>query len=293
MRSEERIFDLITNIAENDERIRAVYMNGSRTNPNVPKDIFQDYDVVFVVTEILSFIKNDCWINIFGDILMVQEPDKLDKSVGKDMNFNHTYAYLMLFTDGNRIDLRLQTQKEMLSEYGEDKLTIPLIDKDEILPPIPSPTDIDYHIKKPTEGKFESCTSNFWWCLQNVAKGIWRDELPYAKSMYEYTTRDALDKMVNWWIGIEQNFQVSTGKFGKYFKKYLPKSYWMMYQETYSNSDYTQMWHSIFIACDLFRNLSQDVAAHFNYPYPIKYDNNITKFLSHIKELPADAKKIY
>lgn len=293
MRSEERIFDLITNIAENDERIRAVYMNGSRTNPNVPKDIFQDYDVVFVVTEIVSFIKNDCWINIFGDILMVQEPDKLDKSVGKDMNFNYTYAYLMLFTDGNRIDLRLQTQKEMLSEYGEDKLTIPLIDKDEILPPIPSPTDIDYHIKKPTEGKFESCTSNFWWCLQNVAKGIWRDELPYAKSMYEYTTRDALDKMVNWWIGIEQNFQVSTGKFGKYFKKYLPKSYWMMYQETYSNSDYTNMWESIFVTCELFRILSQDVAEHFNFTYPIDDDRNMTKYLRNVRNLPSNAKEIY
>src|SRR5699024_7725526 len=293
MRNEEKIFDLIKNIVENDERIRAVYMNGSRTNPNVPKDIFQDYDIVFVVTEILSFIKDDRWINIFGDILMVQEPDKLDKGIGEDMNFNRTYAYLMLFTDGNRIDLRLQTKKEVLSEYGEDKLTVPLIDKDKILPSIPLPTDIDYHIKKPTEGHFESCTSNFWWCLQNVAKGIWRDELPYAKSMYEYTTRDALDKMVNWWIGIGQNFQVSTGKFGKYFKKYLPQSYWTMYQETYSNSDYTQLWHSIFTACDLFRNLSQDVAAHFNYPYPIKDDNNITEFLSHIKELPADPKRIY
>ncbi len=137
MRSEEEIYDLIQNIAENDERIRAVYMNGSRTNPNVPKDIFQDYDVVFVVTEIIPFLEDDQWINVFGDILMTQEPDKLDKSVGMDMDFTRTYAYLMLFTDGNRIDLRLQTKKEMLRVYGEDKLTIPLIDKDEILPFIP------------------------------------------------------------------------------------------------------------------------------------------------------------
>lgn len=40
MRSEQEMFDLILNTARDDERIRAVYMNGSRTNPNAPKDIF-------------------------------------------------------------------------------------------------------------------------------------------------------------------------------------------------------------------------------------------------------------
>lgn len=46
MRTEAEMYRLILEKARADERIRAVYMNGSRTNPNVPKDIFQDYDVV-------------------------------------------------------------------------------------------------------------------------------------------------------------------------------------------------------------------------------------------------------
>ena len=48
MRSEEETYGLIMDIAKADERILAVYMNGSRTNPNVPKDLFQDYDIVSV-----------------------------------------------------------------------------------------------------------------------------------------------------------------------------------------------------------------------------------------------------
>ena len=47
MRTEKEMFDLIISTAQSDDRIRAVYLNGSRTNPNVPKDIFQDYDVVY------------------------------------------------------------------------------------------------------------------------------------------------------------------------------------------------------------------------------------------------------
>ncbi|MCG8501592.1 MAG: aminoglycoside 6-adenylyltransferase, partial [Firmicutes bacterium] len=58
MRTEREMFDLILSVADNDERIRAVYMNGSRTNPNVGKDIYQDYDIVFMVSETKSFLED-------------------------------------------------------------------------------------------------------------------------------------------------------------------------------------------------------------------------------------------
>jgi aminoglycoside 6-adenylyltransferase len=292
VRSEKEMLDLILRVAEEDERIRAVYMNGSRTNPNVPKDIFQDYDIVYVVTETASFIEDENWISIFGDILMLQEPDKMDKQIGMEMDFEQSYGYLMLFTDGNRMDLRIGTQDSMISAYVSDKLTVPLLDKDNILPNIPLPTDIDYRVKKPSEAMFESCTNNFWWCLQNVAKGIWRDELPYAKWMFEYTTRASLDQMVSWWIGTNQDFQVSTGKMGKYFKNYLPQTYWEMYKETYSGSDYNQFWDSIFVTCELFRALSKDVAGSLDFTYPYRDDENMTKYLMHVRNLPRNAKVI-
>jgi aminoglycoside 6-adenylyltransferase len=293
MRSEKEMFDLILGIAKKDERIRAVYMNGSRTNPNVPKDIFQDYDIVYVVTETASFIEDEKWINNFGDLLMIQEPDKLNQACGIEMDFERSYGYLMLFTDGNRIDLHIETKESMIDGYVEDKLTISLLDKDNCLPLIPAPTDIDYYVKKPTESLYMSCCNNFWWCLQNVAKGIWRDELPYVKLMFENTTRVSLDEMVSWWIGTKHDFQVSTGKMGKYFKKYLPESYWEMYKETYSNGNYENMWNSIFVTCELFRTLARDIAEYFSFTYPFNDDKNMTAYIKHVRKLPVDAKEIF
>ncbi|MGV2941897.1 aminoglycoside 6-adenylyltransferase [Mesobacillus sp. LC4] len=292
MRSEKAMYDLILRVAEEDERIRAVYMNGSRTNPNVPKDIFQDYDIVYIVTEIASFLEDEGWINIFGDLLMLQEPDKMDQQIGLERDFERSYGYLMLFTDGNRIDLHIETIHSMINGYGSDKLTVPLLDKDNILPIIPPPTDIDYRVKKPSEAMFVSCTNNFWWCLQNVAKGIWRDELPYAKLMYEDTTRVSLDEMVSWWTGTGYDFQVSTGKMGKYFKNYLPKPYWEMYGKTYSDGAYDNFWDSIFVTCELFRTLAKDVANHLSFSYPFEDDKKMTEFLKHVRHLPSDAKEI-
>lgn len=37
MKSEQEMYDLILGIAKADTRVLAVYMNGSRTNPNVQK----------------------------------------------------------------------------------------------------------------------------------------------------------------------------------------------------------------------------------------------------------------
>lgn len=283
MRSEKEMFDLILNFAKNDERVRAVYIGGSRTNPNVKKDIYQDYDIVYVVTETKSFLDNKNWISVFGDIAIVQEPDLVDVGFGMEHDFNRSYTWLMLFKDGNRIDLGIKIKDEMLKEYTDDKLTVPLLDKDNCLPKIPPPTDKDYWVKRPTELQYASCCNEFWWCLNNVAKGIARDELPYAMWMFNVIVRNMLVKMVEWYIGVNTDFSVSAGKQGKFFKKYLPEELYEMYSKTYSDSDYNNFWASVFKACELFRTIAMTVSGHFGYTYNQSEDTNLTEYLINVK----------
>ena len=283
MRSEHEIMDLILKVAKDDERIRAVYMNGSRTNPNAKKDIYQDYDIAYVVTETKSFLKNKNWISVFGDIAIVQEPDLVDIAFNIKHDFNRSYAWLILFKDGNRIDLDIQVKEKMLEVYTSDKLTIPLLDKDNCLPKIPPATDEDYWVKKPAEAQYTGCCNEFWWCLNNVAKGIARDEISYARLMYDIPVRKMLMKMIEWYIGINTNFSLSAGKLGKYYKKYLPKKFYEMYLKTYSDSNYNNLWQSVFIGCELFRNLAKIVSEHFGYTYNQNEDTNMTEYLNKVK----------
>ena len=106
MRNEKEMYDMLLKIAQDDARIKAVYMNGSRTNKNVPKDIFQDYDVVYVVNETKPFIDDKEWINKFGDIWYMQYPDEHPDFPSDKENF---YGWLMQFRDGNRIDLHVES----------------------------------------------------------------------------------------------------------------------------------------------------------------------------------------
>ncbi len=287
MRTEQEMFDLILEIANNDERIRAVYMNGSRINPNVVKDKYQDYDVVFVVTETESFLEDKNWIKIFGEIAIVQEPDWNDVKTGLygggQYDSSRRYAWLMLFKDGNRIDLGIEIKVEAEKNFTEDKLTKLLLDKDDFLPKIPLPTDEDYHVRKPNQDEYTAYCNDFWWCLNNVAKGIARDELPYAKEMFNLIVRRLLNGMIDWYIGTRTDFSVSTGKMGKYYKKFLPSEFYRLYTKTYSDSDYNNFWESIFKACELYHTVALAVGEYFNFYYRQYEEDSIMDYINKIR----------
>ncbi len=61
MRNESEMMRLILDLGNRDKRIRLVTLEGSRTNKNVPRDRFQDYDISYFVTDIDSFKSNDEW----------------------------------------------------------------------------------------------------------------------------------------------------------------------------------------------------------------------------------------
>lgn len=49
MRNENEMLETIINTAKSDHRVFAVYLKGSRANPNAPKDIYRDFDIMYVV----------------------------------------------------------------------------------------------------------------------------------------------------------------------------------------------------------------------------------------------------
>lgn len=284
MRTEKEMLDLILSVAKADARIRAVYMSGSRANPKVPRDKYRDYDIVYVVTETASFLADKGWISVFGEAAMVQEPDSNDLGWGFDRDFSRGYAWLMLFKDGTRIDLSIKTKEEALLNYGTDSPTVPTLDKDGILPPIPPPNDTDYWVKKPAKPQFDGCANEFWWCLNNVAKGIARDQLPYALRMYHQVVHIELEKMLAWYIGMNTGFSVSTGMWGKYFKKYLPAELYGRYVRTFADGDYGRLWAAIDTACDLFHTVALEVSAYFGFDYNQADEDGIRWYLDMVRQ---------
>lgn len=289
MRSEKEMYDLILNYARNDDNIRAVLLNGSRANPNAPKDIFQDYDIACLVNDVTPYMRNPEIPKRFGEILILQEPEDMQDPPPENVG---TYTYLTQFKDGNRIDLGF-LPLDRLDEWIKDSHTIVLADKDNFLGDIPPASDRDYLPKKPTDKQFQDCCNEFWWCTPYVAKGLWRGELTYAKYMMDVVVREEqLMKMLVWYFGIKTDFKEAPGKFGKYIKRRVEPEIWAELEKTYSDADFENIWHSLFTMGNLFRRLAKSVAAEFGFQYPQRDDDNISEFIRRIQVLPMNAKEI-
>jgi aminoglycoside 6-adenylyltransferase len=289
MRSDEEMLELILDVAKKDDSIRAVIMNGSRVNPNVRKDAFQDFDIVYFVRDVEPYKRNKAFISQFGEMMILQTPeDMVDPPAENDGH----YTYLMQFLDGNRIDLSFFSL-EKISSCIDDSLTIVLLDKDHLIPELHPPSDRDYLPKPPTSKLFDDCCNEFWWVSTYAAKGLWRDELTYTKQMLDVYVREQLMKMLVWYFGTQTDFQKSPGKMGKYFKECLEPEIWSQLESTYADAQPEQIWDSLFVMGDLFRQTARDVAKHFGFSYPEQDDKHVTAFLHHVRKLPRDARTIY
>lgn len=71
------MMNFLIDFAKNDDRIRLVTLEGSRTNKKIPPDPFQDYDISYFVTDIESFKDNDRWLGVFGNCVMMQKPEDI------------------------------------------------------------------------------------------------------------------------------------------------------------------------------------------------------------------------
>lgn len=238
--------------ALHNSKIRAVVLNGSRANPNVKADSLQDFDLTFIVEDFQSFLDNRDWLLHFGTPVLQQIPDEM--AMGKEEKEHHySITFLTYFDNGTRLDITLFPKDKLKTYFSPESLSIVWIDKDNLLNNLPENSDIDYHITKPTQQEFLEVCNEFWWCAPNVAKGLKREEVIYAKDMMENVVRPMFIKLIEWKIGLANNFKVSTGKSGKFIKKFTDEQFYNAILATYSDSNLENNWTSLFLMLDIFK----------------------------------------
>lgn len=94
-----------------------------------------------------SYIKNDDWLDYFGKHIILQKPEAMSLFPPELGNW---FTYLMLFEDGNRIDLKL-IPLGVLNHYlkSDGRLKI-IMDKDNKGKKLPIPTNSQYYVRLPS-----------------------------------------------------------------------------------------------------------------------------------------------
>ncbi len=100
--------------------------------------------------------------------------------------------------------------------------------------------------------------------------------------MYSEVVHTELEKMTEWHIGMNHDFSVTTGMWGKYFEKYLPPELYSRYVSTYSGGDYEQLKEVVYNACGLFHELAVTVGEKLGFAYRQDEEDGIRKYLGKI-----------
>ncbi len=253
MRTEPEMLDLILQTAK-VLQVDAVVMSGSRTNPNAPKDEFQDYDVVYIVDNLKYLLSDLSWLNQFGNRLISQH-NVVD----------HRHLYLMLFEDGNRIDLTL-CPKEYIQEWVDSEANFEVIKDDKGLFESYFPSPKRYWTCLPTEEGFAASCNEFWWVSAYVVKAIRRNQLIYATDHLYGICQQELLKVLAWQVTSDRG-AIDIGKNYKYLFQYLQAEQEKEFSALLDLSSLEKVSQSLFATMKLFDCEAQKLAKKMGFAY--------------------------
>ena len=223
---------------------------------------------------------------MFGEVILKQEQDDdfgYGERFGIRGDYDKSYSWLLLFADGNRIDIGVETLETAEQRKNRNRLFVPLLDKIGCLHQFP-PIDEEFWVQKPTEKGFLGCRNAFYWNLCDVVKGLARQEMPFAMTTYHTLVRPMLEQMLQWQVGTQTDFSVSCGKLRKYLKNYLSKEQYDLYLETLPDGDVSHFWTALEQACILFRQTGEKVAEALGFVFPEKEEKGFRQYVNIVKE---------
>lgn len=253
MRTESEMLNLILQTAKS-LKVEAIAMSGSRTNPKAPKDVFQDYDVVYVVDDLDNLTSDLSWLDQFGTRIIEQHNV-----------LGNRHLYLTLFEDGNRIDLTL-CPKNHIQEWvdSEADYTVLKDEKGLFVPYSPNPQR--YWTSPASAIDFEKACNEFWWVSAYVVKGICRKQVIYATDhLYEICQQELL-KVLAWQVASDLG-TVDIGKNYKYLFQYLPTEKEKEFSALLDFSSVEKLTQSLFATIQLFHQEAQILAQKMRFYY--------------------------
>ena len=253
MRTETEMLDLILQTAK-ILQVKAVAMSGSRTNPKTPKDEFQDYDVVYVVENLDELITDLSWLDRFGKRIIEQE-----------VTLGHRRLYLILFEDGNRIDLAL-CPKDRIKEWVDSEAGFTVLEDPNGLFEPYSPIPQRFWTNPASAIDFENACNEFWWVSAYVVKGICRNQIIYAiDHLYGICQQEFL-KILAWQVASARG-KVDVGKNYKYLFQYLPAEKEKGFSNLLDFSSIEKLSQSLLATMQLFHREAQRLAQKLGFDY--------------------------
>lgn len=270
-----------------DARVRAALLTSSRAHPTRTTDLLSDYDIALLVDDVAAMAQDERWVEAFGTPrLRVRDTEhEIGVSVQHDM---------VLYSDGVKIDYTLWPTAIAERIRRDDSLPADfdggyhvLLDRDGLTADWPAPTHTAYVTIRPTAHEYQALIQEFWFMATYVAKNLWRGEELTARVLLDQEVKFfVLWRLLYWRIGIDQDWSVAPGFFGRGLARQLDDAIRQRYRATYSGLSADVIWHDLDETIALFRDVAISVAGDLGYDYPADLDTEMIDYLTAIRNLP-------
>ncbi|WP_273401970.1 aminoglycoside 6-adenylyltransferase [Traorella massiliensis] len=264
MRSHSEMMKLIFSKAE-DERILLVTQEGSRNSNEA--DAFSDYDITYFVEDIDTF--DDTFIEDFGEIMILQKPEAM-------ACLKHAKTYLMMFQDGNRIDLKIAPLCDLETYLHEENVHVLLdkrnlcLQKDYI--------NHTYEIEMLSYSDALACINEFYWISLYVLKGILRHDLLYANYYFTHICMEECLKMMSFDIQLQHQEKLKLGKCYKRIFEYIDHRDHELMNKWFHTASTLEMGEALLSCMSLFEAYAKDAFSQLNWSMP-KEVENVTNYV--------------
>jgi aminoglycoside 6-adenylyltransferase len=275
--------------AENQPAVRAAILTSTLAIPGAPVDVFSDYDIILVLTDITPFWAGRGWLAAFGEVLALYR-DPLDEKEGS--------GFVIQFEDNLKIDFSLWPVEKLrsiaagssiadaprLSEEFDAGYRV-LLDKDGLTTTLQPPTHHGYIPRPPSEAQYRDAIENFFVGACYVAKFLWRGDLVAAKYILDGELKqEGLLTLLTWQYEIENNWAIRPGILGRRLQHHLRPELLADLYRTYTGADPALCWEALFASFDLLRKAGLEVGAHLGYTYPQAQHDRVIARLNRVRE---------
>ncbi|MBV7529868.1 AadS family aminoglycoside 6-adenylyltransferase [Chitinophaga sp. sic0106] len=275
--------EAVTAWAAANTEIRAMLLTSSLVNPYAPVDEFSDLDIELIFTDLPKYISDNSWLQLFGSINATVEE-------GEEAFEGRHAMKMVLYADHVKIDFKLYSVQHFLEDAAEPQLPEDwdigyrvILDKDGITNQLLPPSYAPAIIQPPSAAKFAQVINDAWWDMTYVAKCLTRHDIFYAKFMSEDMMRtNYLVPLIEWYIGSQHNWQVSTNKHGRLFPQYLTPECWSAIQATFSGAEIEDNWRALFAYTDVVHQLGTELGERLNFVYPYETERKVRIYLSEV-----------
>jgi aminoglycoside 6-adenylyltransferase len=274
--------------AEGQPLVRAAILTSTLAIPEAEVDIFSDFDVILILSDVRPFFEDRAWLEDFGPVLaMYRDPLVLEDGFLKSGNVTQ-------YENGLKIDFSLWPvallQKIAASPTLPPELDAGyrvLLDKDQLTTGLKVPTYRGYIPNPPSEAEYLKKIEEFFLDTGYTAKYLWRGDLMAAKTLLDFFVKDeALRSMMEWHMEIEHGWSLKPGPHGRGLQKWLRGDLWAELGETYTGFGVEENWDALDKTIALMRKAAQEVGAKLGFAYPVDLDRRATAYVEAVKNQP-------